>query len=252
MKISSCVNNHLAGLFSLRAGVMRKLVPALLLTFALDGSLGCVSRIPLLLRDYNYDFTPDDELLGCPNLTGTHLVTGQATDYLITFPLPLIVPVWWGEFPEQPRLDVDLGLVLEGDVPVQVPGVTRIEISHPDEHRVLFTLMDDSGSVIEGFEEVEFKRTGREFNRPPDSQPTFYCLIQHPPPSILIGVGLMIPRGYRYPESRTYLMSVMLGRLPDGSLAVRTHAYMPPGIFDVDQQWHRDESASTPSFASRS
>jgi len=198
-----------------------------------------------LLKDYSDYFTPDDELYGCPDLTGTYLVTGQATDYVITFPLPLIVPVWWGEFPEQPRLDVDLGLVLEGDVLVEVPGATRIAILHPDAHRVVFTLMDDSGSVIEGFEEIEFRRAGRGFDRLQDSQPTFYCLIQHPPPSIVIGVGLMISRGYRYPESGTYSMTVMLGRLPDGSLAVRTHAYMPPGIFYLDQQWHRYESASS-------
>ncbi len=210
-----------------------------LVTLTLSGSPGCVARFPLLLKDYSGYFTPDDELYGCPDLTGAYLVTGHATDYGISF---FIVPVWWGEFPEQPRLDVDLGLVLEGDVPVEVPGATRIAISHPDEHRVVFTLMDNSGSVIEGF---EFRRTRRGFDRPQDSQPTFYCLIQHPWPSIVIGVGLVIPRGYRYPESGTYSMSVMLGRLPDGSLAVRTHAYMPRWWFGVDQQWHRYESASS-------
>ena len=106
-----------------------------LVTLTMSGSPGCVSRVPLSLKGYSNYFTPDDELYGCPDLTGTYLVTGQATDYVITFPLPLIVPVWWGEFPEQPRLDVDLGLVREGNVPVEVPGATRIAISHPDVHR---------------------------------------------------------------------------------------------------------------------
>jgi hypothetical protein len=216
---------------------------AFLLTFALTGAPGCVVRMPLDLRDPFSELTPGAGLGGCPDVAGTYMATGHATDYLITFPMPFIVPVWWGEFPEQPRLDVDLGLVLEGDVPVEVPGATRIAISHPGMGRVVFTLMDDSGSVIEGFEEIEFRRRGFGLDRSQDSRPTFYCLI--PAGALVRGVGLMIERGYRYRESGTYSMSVMLGRLPDGSLAVQTHAYMPPGIFFVDQQWHRYESVSS-------
>jgi hypothetical protein len=231
--------------------VIRLLLFCFLIVLTLSGSAGCVTRIPALWDDYSNDFTPAQELLGCPDLTGIYLVTGQATDYLITFPMPLFVPVWWGKFSEPPRLDVDLGLAFEGDVAVEVPGATRVRIwHHPDARRVMFMPIDDSGNVIEGFEEVEFTRTGSGFIRPHEWQPTFHCLIDYPPPSILIGTGLVIPRGDRSPETGTYEMTVMLGRLPDGTLAVRTHAYMwSSGVFFVDQQWHRYDSAPSPDVA---
>jgi hypothetical protein len=205
---------------------------AVLFTVALVGSPGCVSRGTL--TDYASDFTPGEGLGGCPNLAGTYVATGHAADYILMFPLPPI-PVWWGRYPEQPRLDVDMGLLLNGNVAVEVKSVEQVVLAQPDANHLIITLLDDLGHAIEDFEEIVFTRGGREIERPENQTRGFFCSTSN---------ALILGWGTRYSETGQTEMSIMLGRLLDGSLAVRTHAYMfSSAPFFVDQQWHRYERA---------
>ena len=206
---------------------------ALLLTLSLSGSPGCVSRIPLQLRDYSYDFTPGDGLDGCPDLAGMYVTTGHATDYLITFPFGILLPVWWGQYPEQPRLDIDLGLLFDGNGAVKVESAERVTLAQPDADHLVITLTDDSGRTIENFDEIVFTRDRRGDERSENRTRGFFCSTSN---ALLFGWG----KAYEGAGSE---IKRMLGRLPDGSLAVRTHAYMfSSEFFFIDQQWHRYEN----------
>jgi len=187
----------------------------------------------LQLRDYTNDFTPGDGLDGCPDLAGTYVTTGHATDYLITFPFGVLLPVWWGQYPEQPRLDVDLGLVLSGNVGIEVEGTEHVVIAQPDADHLVITLIDDAGRAIENFEAIVFTRDRREIRRSENPTRGFVCTTSN---ALLFGWG----RAY---EGSGIEIKRMLGRLPDGSLAIRTHAYMfSSEFFFIDQQWHRYEN----------
>jgi hypothetical protein len=212
---------------------------ALLLAFALGGSPGCVTRMPLPVRlgDYFGDFTPGAGMGGCPDVAGTYVATGHADDYLITFPFVLVLPVWWGQYPEQPRLDMDLGLVLDGKDAVKVEGAEHVILAQPDANHLVITLIDDSGRAIENFEEIVFTRFGRGIARPENWTRGFSCSTSH---ALMFGWG----RPYEAVGSE---IQIVLGRLPDGRLAVRTHAYMfSSKFFFDDQQWHLYESVSSP------
>jgi hypothetical protein len=217
-----------------RSGLRRSdLFLAFLLTFALTGAPGCVARVPLDLSNPYSEFTPGAGLDGCPDVAGTYVTTGHATDYLITFPFVLVLPVWWGQYPEQPRLDMDLGLVLDGIVAVKVEGAEHVMLAQPDADHLVITLIDGSGRAIEDFEGIVFTRYRRGVTRPESSTRGFSCSTSN---ALMFGWG----KGYE----GTAEIGRVLGRLRDGSLWVQTHAYMYSSeYFFVDQQWHRYEEA---------
>jgi hypothetical protein len=130
-----------------------------------------------------------------------------------------------------------MGLLLDGDdAAVKVEGVKQVGLAQPDADHLVITLIDDSGHPIAGFEKVVFIRGGRGIEPLENRTPFFSCWSS----SVSFGWGR------RYRETGMTEMSIMMGRLPDGSLAVRTHAYMfSSSFFFVDQQWHRYEETSS-------
>jgi hypothetical protein len=207
-----------------------KSMMVLVLALAVVSSPGCISQIPL--RRYDEGFVPDDSLDGCPDLAGTYEIAGDASEYLIAFQVLGILPLpfWWERDPQQPRLDMDLGLVFQGGLPIRVAGAKSARLSQPNSNRLLITLADDSGQSVEGYEEIVFARRRPQGQRLENRARDFKCWNGKFSFEI---------------EETPYSWYVDLGRLPDGSLVAKVIERNAGAFIFIARHWHRYEEVQS-------
>jgi len=126
---------------------------------------------------------------------------------------------------------MDLGLVLDGNVPVTVADADRVTLTQPDADHLVITLIDDSGRAIESFEEIVFARYRRGIRRVENRARDFRC-----------GRDGSLTFGWDWgADGTTADVRRRIGRLPDGGLAVGLYESAIRLFGRIDQQWHRYE-----------